>query len=137
MSTPANTAAGSKTPTQYMLHGHGLRVTFSTTSFDGTPRFDYHDNHRTHAFVGDEIRIEQTEIGMLVSVTIQLTVDSGSTSFSLLVPTVNLGTAISTPICTIGITTHHKFSLVPSLNLGQTEMYTVTQLTGTAQAVDF
>jgi hypothetical protein len=72
-----------------------------------------------------------------VSVTIDLTVDSGSTTFSLLVPTVNLGNAVSTPISTIGITTHHKFSLIPSLNLGQTEMYTVTQLTGTAEALDF
>jgi hypothetical protein len=137
MSTPAKTAAGSKTPTQYMLHGHGVRVTFSTTSIDGTPRFDYHDSHRTRSFVGDEIRAEQTEIGTLVSVTIDLTVDSGSTTFSLLVPTVNLGNAVSTPISTIGITTHHKFSLIPSLNLGQTEMYTVTQLTGTAEALDF
>jgi hypothetical protein len=137
MSTPVNTAASSKTPTQYILHGHGVRVTFSTTSFDGTARFDYHDNHRTHAFVGDEIRTVQTEIGMLVSVTIQLTVDSGSTSFSLLVPTVNLGNSTSAQISTIGITTHHKFSIVPSLNLGQTEMYTVTQLAGTAEAVDF
>lgn len=137
MSTPENEAAV-VTPTVYALHGHGLHVTYSTTSFDGTPRFDYHDNHRSLSFVGDEqIRSEQTEIGTLVSVTLQLTVDSGSTSFSLLVPTVNLGNAQSVPISTIAITTRHKFSIIPSLNLGQTELYTVTQLIGTAQDVQF
>jgi hypothetical protein len=138
MSTSESTAAISKTPTLYMLHGHGLQVTYSTTSINGTPRFDYHDSHGTHAFVGDEqIRTQPTEIGTLVSVTIQLTVDSGSTSFTLLVPTVNLGKATSAPISTIGITTRHRFSINQSLNLGQTELYTVTHLTGTAEDVDF
>jgi hypothetical protein len=126
-----------KTPDLYMLHGQGLRVTYSTTSFGGKPHFDYHDSHTTRSFVGDEIRTEKTEIGTLVSVTILLTVDSGSTSFGLLVPTVNLGTANSAPIHTIGITTRHKFSIPQSLNLGQTELYVVAQLTGTAQAVEF
>ena len=136
MSTPPQ-APPHKSPNLYIVHGHGLHVTYSTSGFDGKPHFDYHDSHGTHAFSGDQIRTEQTEIGTLVSVTIQLTVDSGSTSFSLLVPTVNLGSANSVPISTVGITTRHKFSIIQSLNLGQTELYSTTNLTGTAQAVVF
>jgi hypothetical protein len=52
------------------------------------------------------------------------------------VPRVNLDQAISVPIITEGITTIHRFSIVPALNHGQTELYTVVRLTGTASAVD-
>jgi hypothetical protein len=134
MSTPP---PPEKTPNLFVLHGHGLHVTYSTSGFDGKPHFDYHDTHITHAFAGDEIRTLETEIGTLVSVTIVRTIDTGSTSFTLLVPTVNLGSAFSTPISTIGITTRHKFSIIHALNLGQTELYTETALTGTAQSVVF
>jgi hypothetical protein len=137
MSTVEQKPVISKTPDLYILQCHGLQVSYSTTSIDGTPRFDYQDSHGTHAFVGDEIQSEETEIGTLVSVTIELTVDRGSTSFSLLVPSVNLGIANSAPISTVGITTRHKFAIPQSLNLGQTELYTVTQLAGSAQHVDF
>jgi len=38
----------------------------------------------------------------------------------------------STHIHTEGITTVHRFSVVPVLNLGQDEVYTFTRLHGTA-----
>jgi hypothetical protein len=78
-----------------------------------------------------------TEIGTLVTVTIFKTIDSGSTSFTLIVPRVNLDQATSVPIFTEGITTLHRFSIVPALNHGQTELYTVVHLTGTASSVEF
>jgi hypothetical protein len=137
MSTTKKTTPAVTTPTSYTLQGQGLHVSYSTTSFQGKPHFDYNDSHITQSFVGDEIRTEQTEIGTLVTVTIMLTVDRGATSFSLLLPTVNVGPSKSAPISTIGITTRHRFALPVSLNLGQTELYTVTQLTGTAEDIDF
>ncbi|MEA2139220.1 MAG: hypothetical protein QOG56_2370 [Solirubrobacteraceae bacterium] len=137
MSTTEKSKPSVSTPTSYTLQGDGVHVSYSTTSFQGQPRFDYHDGRVTQSFVGDEIRTEQTEIGTLVTVTIMLTVDRGSTSFSLLLPTVNVGPSKSAPISTIGITTRHRFAIPASLNLGQTELYTVTQLTGTAEDIDF
>jgi len=88
-------------------------------------------------FTGDQIRTTTTEIGTLVTVTIRLTVDAGSTSFTLLVPHVNLDQGRHAPIVTEGITTLHRFSIFPPANHGQTELYTVIPLTGTAQAVVF
>jgi hypothetical protein len=137
MSTTEKFRPVGTTPTSYTLQGGGLHVSYSTTSFQGKPHFDYNDSHITQSFVGDEIRTEQTEIGMLVTVTIMLTVDRGSTSFTLLLPTVNVGPSKSAPISTIGITTRHRFAIPVSLNLGQTELYTVTQLTGVAEDIDF
>jgi hypothetical protein len=126
-----------KIPDLYQLRGAALHITYSTTSFVGKPRFVYQDALQTLTFEGDQIRTVVTEIGTLSTVTIRMTVDSGSTSFTLLVPRVNLGSSNHAPIHTEGITTIHRFSVVPALNQGQTELYTVTPLTGTASFVDF
>lgn len=131
MSTP------DKTANLYQVHGHQLQITYATTSFDGKPQFTYQDPHQTLTFEGDAIESVASAAGTLVSVVIRRTVDSGSTSFTLLVPRVNLGQADHVAISTEGITTLHRFSLVPALNHGQQDLYTVTHLTGTASAVVF
>lgn len=124
-------------PNLYQFQGRNLHITYSTTSIDGKPRFNYQDAQTSKQFEGDDIRTVDLEIGTLVTVTIRLTVDSGSTSFSLLVPNVNLDQSNIAHIKTEGITTLHRFSINPQFNLGQTELYTVTHLTGTAQFVLF
>jgi hypothetical protein len=134
---PGITAAALRTPNLYQVSGHHLHVTYSTSGFDGRPHFTYQDATQVLSFTGDQIRTDQTEIGTLVSVTIHLTVDSGSTTFTLLVPRVNLGPSNQAPIATEGITTLNRFSLVPVLDLGQTQRYSVVALTGTASLVAF
>jgi hypothetical protein len=122
-------------PNSYDLSGHHLHVTYSTSGIDGKPHFSYQDLHQTLDFSGDQIRRVETEIGALVSVRIRLTVDSGGTSFSLLVPRVNIPGEQTVPIRTEGVTTLHKFPLLPAA--GQRDFYTVTPLTGTAMRVHF
>lgn len=124
-------------PNLYQVHNAHLHVSYSTSGIDGKPHFHYQDASQSHDFSGDQIRTAPTEIGTLVSVTIRLTVDSGSTSFSLLVPTVNLQPNQTLTINTVGITTVHRFSIFAPLNAGQTELYSVATLTGTAQHVMF
>jgi hypothetical protein len=130
-------APPTKKPDLYQVHGGSLHITYSTTGIDGKPHFTYHDAVQTKTFSGTEIRTVSTEIGTLVTVTIRLTVDSGSTSFTLMVPNVNLSSSNTAAIKTFGVTTFHRFSVVPALNLGQTETYTVTELSGTASFVVF
>jgi|tagenome__1003787_1003787.scaffolds.fasta_scaffold18837978_1 hypothetical protein len=124
-------------PNLYQVHNNQLHISYTTSGIDGKPHFQYQDASQSLSFSGDQIRSETTEIGTLVSVRIRMTVDSGSTSFSLLVPTVNLPANQSMTIHTIGITTVHRFSIAPVLNSGQTELYSVAVLTGTAQHVVF
>jgi len=124
-------------PNLYQLQGHHLHVSYATSSIDGQPHFNYQDAHQMLHFKGKEIRTVELEIGTLVTVTIRLTVDSGSTSFSVLLPQVNLDQTQQAHITTEGITTLHRLSLVPQFNKGQTQLYTVTRLTGTAQLVAF
>jgi len=125
-------------PNVYELKGGQLHIKFSTTSKDGQPYFSYEDGSRSLSFKGSQIRQVQADLGTLVSVTIHMTVDSGSTTFTLVVPKVNLAEQNSTAqIHTVGITTTHRFSVVPAFNHGQTEHYTSTELSGTGSLVAF
>jgi hypothetical protein len=125
-------------PSAYELSGGSLHITYTTTSKNGEPHLIYKQGAETLSFSGSQIRQTKTEIGTLLTVTTRMTVDTGSTSFTLLVPTVNLASP-SEPatIHTIGVTTVHRFSVVPAANHGQTEMYTTTPLEGKASVVVF
>jgi hypothetical protein len=132
-SQPINQAA--QAPNLYQLSGKQLNITYSTSGIDGKPHFSYQDLQQTLSFTGDQIRSVETEIGTLVSVTIRMTVDTGGSTFSLLLPRVNIPGEQSVPIQTVGTTTLHRFSILP-IN-GQLDFYTVTRLHGSAARVFF
>ena len=44
-------------PNLYEVHGHGIHVTYSTTSITGKPLFNYHDAAQTKNFSGDQIQV--------------------------------------------------------------------------------
>ena len=73
-------------PNLYQLSGNTLHVTYATTGIDGQPHLHYQDSQHNLNFSGNSIRAVECDLGTVVSVTIQLTVDSGSTSFSVLIP---------------------------------------------------
>jgi hypothetical protein len=125
-------------PNHYQLSGGGISITYLPVGAGGLAHLQYQDAQRTLNFSGDQIRtVEVPDIGTVVSVTLTITVDTGSTTFSVLIPRVTLQstTGASAHIRTEGITTAHRFSVVPAFNLGQDELYTVTPLRGTASSV--
>jgi hypothetical protein len=123
-------------PTLYELSGNGIHVTYATSSLQGQPQFNYHDAFQARNFTGNQIQTADTILGRLVTVFLVQTVDSGSTTFTLLVPSVNLPPSKVANITTEGITTLHKFAIVKPPQ-GQTELYTVHKLHGTARFVEF
>src|ERR1700759_5565323 len=84
----------------FSLSGGGLHVSYRTSGIDGKPHFSYQDPVRSLSFSGDEIRRVECDLGTVVSVTIVRTIDAGSTSFSLLVPRVDLAAFSSVTIRT-------------------------------------
>lgn len=126
-------------PNQFDLHGIGCRctgihITYSTTSITGKPIFNYTDSNGTHNFTGDQIRTLKTEIGTLVTVTLKLTVDTGNTTLTLLVPDIKLqGSAQE--FKTIAIITTKRTAFLPIK--GALEYYEVIDLQGTADSVLF
>jgi hypothetical protein len=123
-------------PNLYELSGNGINVTYSSSSISGKPLFNYHDDSQVRSFSGDEIQVVDTIIGKLVSVFLIRTPDSGSTSFTLVVPSVTLPQSNVANVVTEGITALHKFSIVGPPQ-GQTELYTFHELQGTARFVVF
>jgi hypothetical protein len=127
-----------RSPNLFHLQGHGLHVTYSTSGLDGKPHLTYQDAHQTLNFFGDDIRAVPTEVGTLVTVSIRRTVDTGYTSFSVLIPDVNLPAGSnSAMVSTEAITTIHRFSVIPAFNTGQLETYSFTALVGNASQVAF
>jgi hypothetical protein len=122
-------------PNLYQVSGSGIHVTYSTTSLQGQPHFNYHDAFQVKNFTGNQIQTVDTILGTLVTVFLHQTIDAGSTTFTLVVPHVNLPASNVANITTEGITTLHKFSIIPIQ--GQTELYTVHPLHGTASFVVF
>ena len=125
------------------LNGGGIiHVSYTTHSGpatpdfpQGPPHFSYQDASQSRAFSGKAIQIVDTEAGQIVSVVLLLTPDSGSTTFSLLVPRVNLPAGQPTHISTDGITAIHRFAIAPGLLQGQLDYYSVTPLVGTASTI--
>ena len=86
-------------------HGGHIHVSYLTHSGPATPQFPqgpphftYHDASQSLSFSGSEVEVVQTELGQIVSVRIRMTVDAGSTTFSVLVPRVNLVPGQPAPI---------------------------------------
>ena len=123
-------------PNLYVLHGHGLQITLSTTSLTGQPRLTYQDTGKAKQFAGDEITFEDTTMGRLASVVLVSTPDLGSTEFSLVLPAVNLSAGGSQPINTIAITTVRRTTIAGPPR-GQSTTFQVARLQGTADQVEF
>jgi len=99
-------------PNQYDLLGTGVTISYSTSSFAGGPTLAFKKGRQTLNFTGDQIGVQETVIGTLVTVTIATTVDRGYTSFSFLLPAIQLAAAASKQsFQTIGITTVHKTTI--------------------------
>ena len=122
-------------PNFYDLNGNNIHITYSTSGFDGKPHFTYQDAKQNMSFSGDQIRRVSTDLGTVVSVTTYLSIDNGGTSFSVLIPRANLVPGQKLFIQTKGISTVHKFSILPLY--GQLDTYKVTNLSGKAAQVFF
>ena len=129
----------SSIPNQYHLQGGGISVSYYPDGFGppivdrGSLLFIYQDAHRSQSFFSDQVRtVKVDDLGTVVSVTLVESVDTGGTTFSLLIPDVQLPEQqTSVFIHTEGITTVHRV-FVALIGHPQSETYTVTALNGTA-----
>lgn len=80
-------------PNRFVLHSsdNKTKVDYETSSLIGQPILNLTQGPGPiRHFSGSQIRTTNTEIGALVSVTTQMTIDTGSTSFSVLIPAITL-----------------------------------------------
>jgi len=124
-------------PNVFQLTGSHIHITYTTSGFHGTPTMTYQDPYQGMSFQGDEVREVECDLGTLVSVTLRMTVDSGSTSLSVLIPRTRIEQGTITAIHTDCVTTVHRFSVIPRFNVGQLDTCNVVPLHGTAQFAVF
>jgi hypothetical protein len=123
------------TPNQYDLKGQGININYSTAGIAGKPLMTLKKGRQTFNFTGDEIGVVDTIIGSLITVTIARTVDRGFTTFSFLLPAIDLPSASAKPsFQTIGLTTIHKTTIAGPVK-GPQQSYKSTPLRGTARQV--
>jgi len=80
-------------PNRYILQSIDgkTKVDYETSSSIGQPTLNLTQGPGPiRHFTGSQIRTFNTEIGTLVTVTTQVTIDTGSTSFSVLIPAISL-----------------------------------------------
>jgi hypothetical protein len=119
-------------PTLFQLHDDKLQITYDISGT--TPHFTYQDTAQKLEFSGDQIRkIENPELGTLISVTTRMTVDAGSTTFTLMVPHMNLIGDKPLDVRTYGMIVVHRFTVNAPHNQGELETYVAHELVGSAQ----
>ena len=123
-------------PNLFQLRGEGVTATYSTTSIDGQPRFTYKKGRQTLSFGGNDIETANIGIGTLVSVIVARIPDKGSTTFSLLLPSIQLPDTKKQSFRTIGISTVTA-TTIAGPPAGVQQSYMTVALRGSAQQVDF
>jgi hypothetical protein len=131
------TTTDPRQPNMFELQGGDVRVSYSTSSIAGVPLFTYEGQGVKRSFKGEEIRAQETEIGVLVTVTIEAVPDFRVVTFSVLIPTINLD-GNEAEVKTQGIHTTSRTSIGgPALVKGQVNSYEGVELSGKARAVVF
>ena len=122
----------------YSFTGDGLQITYSqVTEPDAgtTDSLSYQDPDGNHTFIGNALRFQTSEMGRLLSVTLQVNQDTGEEiKLTVLLPGVHraFGTV---PIQTLAIRTS---SLNPTNSPpGQVQTYQVYHLEGTDKLIFF
>jgi hypothetical protein len=121
-------------PNLFVLQGYNTQITYSTTSIVGVPQLTYTNRGQTLNFRGNEIQMEQTQLGQMV--TVNLSDNPASEileTLTLLIPIVNLlPESKETAIQTTAI-----FSQIIKPTKAQVQTYRTLCLAGTAQQVAF
>lgn len=119
----------------FELHDKSIQVSYSDTSILGGPLLNYHDEHITLSLRGEEIRIQNSEIGQLITVTLEAIPDLQTVTFTLILPIVMvMSQARETRIEVPAITTTNP-TTIAGPPPGAQQLYWVTKLQGTAQFI--
>ena len=119
----------------FQLSGGSIQVIYSDTSLLGEPQLQYRDNHISKSFSDEEINSQDTELGQLITVTLDTIPDLRTVTFTLILPLVNVIPDFgSIHIKVPGITTVTHTTLAGP-GLGAEKTYSTVTLRGTARFI--
>ncbi|HLJ89644.1 MAG TPA: hypothetical protein VKZ53_22735 [Candidatus Angelobacter sp.] len=121
-------------PNQFTLKGNHVTFAFLPGNAGRRAAVTYTDPSGTKQFAGSAVRVENVAIGTLVTVSLELTIDTGGVEFSVLLPNIQLANASShQAFTTDGIRT--AFKGPNSIPHTVSETYEFIHMTGTAESV--
>ena len=98
----------------------------------GGSRLEYTDEEGNREFSGDDIQIEDSIVGRLITVTLQPNADAGALLLTLILPSIALSQdSTSEPFKTVAIRTRTRGFVLPR---GADRSYSVIDLGGTAES---
>jgi hypothetical protein len=119
----------------FELSSSSIHVTYSSTSILGGPLLSYRDSQLSLSFRSKDIRIQDTEVGQLISVTLESIPDLKTVTFSLILPVVTVMQQSSgTRIKVVGLTTTEP-TTIAGPPPGPQKLYSAVTLRGTAQFI--
>jgi hypothetical protein len=118
---------------KFTLHGYNVDISYIVGGNPTFKSFRYKDGSFSKDFTPAEIHIDATEVDQLVSVTLNLTVDAGATTFSVFLPTYDVPRGQTVEFNTVGV---YKEVIGPVvLPLEQRTAWRTIHLHGTAETV--
>ena len=124
----------------FELRGKSIHVSYASTSFAGVPTLSYRDDRLSLSFSGEEIRVADTELGQLITVTLEAIPDFKVVTFTLALPIVTvpqLNTPIGIKVPGITVTNPDTIGGPKLLGPGPQKLYSIVNMKGTAQFFEF
>jgi hypothetical protein len=122
-------------PTLFELQGPHTHITFATSDISGVPSLTYRHRAEVRTFRGSDIRFLNSEIGVLITVTLEAVPDLKTVTLTVLIPAVNVAASRAATIETHAFRTTARTSIAgPRLLDGQLHVYEAMKLSGRAVA---
>lgn len=124
------------TPNRYELKGEQTQINYVTLGEQPLLTYRVFQGPATRSFQGDQIRIRETEIGTLITVTIDVIPDESETTLTVVLPQINLGETREQSFQTVAFVTTQRSSIAgPELVVGVVQSYRIVSLEGDARSV--
>jgi hypothetical protein len=118
---------------KFTLKGSGVEVDYTIGANPSFPAFIYKDKTISKSFLPSEVHTDPTDLGNLVTVALELTVDTGGTTFSVFLPTFEVPMGKAVKFETIGIYKEVRGPVI--LPAQQTVTWRTIYMHGTAETV--
>jgi len=118
---------------KFTLSGHDVHVSYTIGANPSFPALTYKDGTISKEFLPSAIHTDPTELGNLVTVALELTIDAGGTTFSIFLPTFDVPMGQSVEFTTIGIYKEVRGPVIRPAQ--QTVTWRTIYMTGTAETV--
>jgi hypothetical protein len=119
--------------TMFLLSGENLKISYYINE-DNSSELDYQDSQGSLTFQSNQLHIQKSAIGTLITASLKSNADTEATTFTLVLPDVKLGGQTKQPLETFGVIAQ-DYSPVP--RVGAQLTYRVIPLQGTGQYTDY